>query len=72
MASGIWAVLWVGGGLIAVMSETPFAAMSENPLVGWRIYILGLLGFATVPPLVIFVIGWLLLWALVGSRQDNE
>ncbi len=61
--SAIWALF-----IVLVFMAPRF---SETPAMGWGTYILSMLVGAVAPPLVVFIIGLLLIWASKGFQRGN-
>ena len=64
VVSGIWAVFTVGAGVVY------FIPLDKDIFVLLGVA-LGVLAVAVVPSVVVFVVGWLLLWAFKGFRQGK-
>ncbi len=62
--SAIWALF-----IVLVFMAPRF---SEMPAIGWGTYILSMLVGAVAPPLVVFIIGLLLIWASKGFQRGNR
>jgi len=63
VATVLWVVLITG---IAVW--LPAEGAIDWSLGEWYLFCLGL---AAIPPVIAFLVGWFLLWALKGFQQDK-